>query len=168
MHDVEIHCVHFGLVAFPTALYLQCYLVSFVRGRSTCVLRLSCRFHWQESGFRRCDLLKSKSPVTSTWLSKESALPGGMFVDFSVARGELPPPRYSCRRLLASPRAKRIQTFASNLSLKLSVLPLHADLPFKSPCRLQSCPAQETEPFWNSDVPWLHVISSIDQWIRKC
>ena len=88
MHDVGIHCVHFGLVALPTALYLQRYLVSFVRG--TCVLQLCCRFHRQESGFRRCDL--SKSPVISTWLSKESALPG-MFVDFSVARGEFPPPR---------------------------------------------------------------------------
>ena len=38
---------------------------------------------------------KSKSPVISTCLSKESALPG-VFVDFSVARGELPPPRYGC------------------------------------------------------------------------
>ena len=30
-----------------------------------------------------------------TKLSKESALPG-VFVDFSVARGELPPPHYGC------------------------------------------------------------------------
>ena len=66
----------------------------------------------------------------------------------STSRLLLLPPRYGCRRLLALPRAKRIQTFASYLSLKLSVLPFHADLPWKSPCRLQSCPAQETESFW--------------------
>ena len=47
--------------------------------------------------------LKSKSPLISTWLSKESALPG-VFADFSGARGELPPPRYGCRRLLACHR----------------------------------------------------------------
>ena len=34
--------------------------------------------------------LKSKSPLISTWLSKESALPG-VFVDFSSAREELAP-----------------------------------------------------------------------------
>ena len=38
--------------------------------------------------------LKSKSPVISTWLSKESAL-SRVLVDFSVARGQLRPPRYS-------------------------------------------------------------------------
>ena len=42
-----------------------------------------------------------------TKLSKESALPG-VFVDFSVVRGELPPPRYGCRRLLASPRGIKL------------------------------------------------------------
>ena len=48
-------CWHdLGLVALPTALCLQRFLVSFVRG--TCVLRLCRRFHRQESGFRRCDL----------------------------------------------------------------------------------------------------------------
>ena len=42
-----------------------------------------------------------------TKLSKESALPG-VFVDFWVARGEVPPPRYGCRRLLASPRGIKL------------------------------------------------------------
>ena len=46
MHDVGIRCVDLGLVALPTALYFQLYLVSFVRG--TCMLRLCCRFHRQE------------------------------------------------------------------------------------------------------------------------
>ena len=31
-----------------------------------------------------------------------------MFVDFSGARGELPPPRYGCRRLLALPRGIKL------------------------------------------------------------
>ena len=31
-----------------------------------------------------------------------------MFVDFSGGRGELPPPRYGCRRLLASPRGIKL------------------------------------------------------------
>ena len=39
--------------------------------------------------------------------SKESALPG-VFVDFSGARGELPPPCYGCRRLLASSRGIKL------------------------------------------------------------
>ena len=50
-------CWHeLGLVALPTALYLRRYRyqASFVRG--TCMLRLCCRFHRQESGLRRCDL----------------------------------------------------------------------------------------------------------------
>ena len=51
--------------------------------------------------------LKSKSPLIFTWPSKESALPG-VFVDFSGARGELPPPRYGCRQLLASPRGIKL------------------------------------------------------------
>ena len=53
--------------------------------------------------------LKSKSPMISTWLSKESAFPG-VFVDFSVARGELPPPRYGCWSMAAcaSPRGIKL------------------------------------------------------------
>ena len=122
-----------GLVALPTALYLQHYLVSFVRG--TCVLRLCCRFHVRgatllsisqtRKWFPSLWSLKSKSPVISTCLSKESALPG-VFVDFSVARGELPPPRCGCWR-----SHRRAESNALYQSLKLSVLPLHADLPWK-------------------------------------
>ena len=113
---IQIRCVDLGHVALPTALYLQHYLVSFVRG--TCMLRLCCRFHSQESGplswlwnrrFPSLWSLKSKSPVISTWLSKESAL-HGLFVDFSVAWGELPPPRYGCRRLLAHELHRRAKS----------------------------------------------------------
>ena len=70
-------------------------------------VRLCCRFHRQGKWFPSLWSLKSKSSVISTWLSKESALPG-VFVDFSVARGLLPPPRYGCRRLLASPRGIKL------------------------------------------------------------
>ena len=62
-----------------------------------------------------------------TKLSKESALPG-VFVDFSVARGELPSSA-ALRLPTVACIAPSNQTFASYLSLKLSVLPLHADLP---------------------------------------
>ena len=68
--------------------------------RATTLLSISQARKWLPS-------LWSKSPVISTWLSKESAL-RGVFVDFSVARGELPPPRYGCRRLLASPRGIKL------------------------------------------------------------
>ena len=109
--------------------------------RATTLLSISQARKWFPSLWS----LKSKSPVISTWPSKESALPVvPVFVDFSVARGELPRPRYGCRRLpTVVCIAARNQTFASYLSLKLSVLPLYADLPWKSPCGLQSCPAQE-------------------------
>ena len=62
-----------------------------------------------------------------------------MFVDFLGAPGELPPPRYGCRRFLASPRGIKLSLRRSTcMSLKLNILPLHANLPWKSPCRLQS------------------------------
>ena len=102
--------------------------------------------------------LKSKSPVISTWLSKESALPGGL-----VARGELPPPRYGCRRLLASPRAKRIQTFASYLSL----LPLHADLPWKV-LVVSNRALLKKQSLQRRPTAAAYAGSSIDRWIRKC
>ena len=101
---------------------------------------------------------KSKSPVISTCQSKESALPG-VFVDFSVARGELPPPRYGCWRLLAHELHRRTESsFASYLSLKLSVFPLHADL-------LKSFLQRKKQSLPNVR---LHVGSSTDRWIRKC
>ena len=83
----------------PTALYLlQRCLVSFVRG--TCVLRLCGRFYRQESGFRRCYWFLRDWPKNQHFL--------GVFVDFSGARGELPPPRYGCQRLLASSRGNKL------------------------------------------------------------
>ena len=76
---------------------LPCFFRSrYVRAATPSLLSISQARKWFPSLWS----LKSKSPVISTWLSKESALPG-LFVDFSVAWGELPPPRYGCRRLLA-------------------------------------------------------------------
>ena len=121
-----IRCVDLRQVALPTARHLvvaalPCFLLSRYL-RAATLLWISQARKWFSSLWS----LKSKSAVISTWLSKESALPV-VFGDFSGARGERPPPRYDCWRLLASPT--RNQTFASYLSLKLSVLPLHADLP---------------------------------------
>ena len=86
---------------------------------------------------------KSKSPVIFTCLSKESALPG-VFVDFSVARGELPPPRYGCWRLLAHELHRSTESNFRFVPVAQTQYPSTSGRPsLKSPCRLQSCPAQE-------------------------
>ena len=109
--------------------------------------------------------LKSKSPLISTWLSKESALPG-VFVNFSGARGELPPPQYGCRRLLASPRGIKLSIrscrsvsfhFTQTFLEKVLVVSNHAMLKSFVQRKKQSLPEVR-----------LHVGSSIDRWIRKC
>ena len=159
-----------GLVALPTALYLQRYLVSFVRG--TCVLRLCCRFHRQESGFRRCDLkievardfYVSKQIISTFW---------GVCRLFGCSRRA---PSAVLRLLTVRLRmnciASRNQTSASylNLSLKLSVLPLHVDLSWKvlvvfNHALLKSFLQRKKQSL--PDVR-LHVGSSTDRWIRKC
>ena len=94
-------------------------------------------------GFPSLWSLNSKSPVISTWLSKESVLPG-VFVDFSVARGELPLPRYGCWRLLAHELHRRVEANLRFVPIAQSRCPSTSRKPsLKSPCRLQSCPAQE-------------------------
>ena len=114
-------CWHdLGLVALPTELYLQHYLVSFVRG--TCVLRLCCRFHWQEKGFRRFDLkievardfYVSKERISTFWgclstprLLEESSLRRVTVADFPLA--------HELHRLAAS----NFPASYLNLSLKL-------------------------------------------------
>ena len=164
-------CWHdLGLVALPTALYLQRYLVSFVRG--TCVLRLCCRFHRQESGFRRCDLkievardlYVSKQRISIFWgvcrlLGCSRRAPSAVLRLLTV-------------RLRMNCIASRNQTFASylNLSLKLSVLPLHADLPWKvlvvsNHALLKSFLQRKKQSL--PDIR-LHVGSSTDRWIQKC
>ena len=130
-----------GLVALPTALYLRRYLVSFVRG--TCVLRLCCRFHRQESGLRRCDLYKIvvARDFYVTKLRKESALPG-VFVDFSRRA-----PSAALRLLtglLAHELHRRAESNFRFVPVAQTQCPSTSRRPsLKSPCRLQSCPAQE-------------------------
>ena len=114
--------------------------------------------------------LKSKSPVISTWLSKESALPGVFVEESSLRRATVAD---GCLRMNCI--AARNQTFASYLSLKLSVLPLHPDLPWKvlvlsNHALFKSFLQQKKQSLPDSsgyDVR-LHVGSSIDRWIRKC
>ena len=77
MHAVGIRCVNLGHVALQLHFTCSAKFVSFVRG--TCVLRLCCRFHRQGKWFPSLRLLKSKSPVISTWLSKESCTSWGVF-----------------------------------------------------------------------------------------
>ena len=102
-----------------------------------------------------------------TKLSKKSALPG-VFVDFSVAPGEVSPPRYGCRQLLASPRGIKLSLrtcrsnsvsfhFTQTFPEKVLVFSNHALLKSFAQRKKQSLP----------DVR-LHVGSSLDRWIGKC
>ena len=110
--------------------------------------------------------LKSKSTVISTCLSEESAL-SVVFVDFSSAR-ELPPPRYGCRRLLASPRGIKLN-FDSYLSLKAqspstsrrTFLKKSLSSPIMQCSRVRRKKQSLSEKR-------LHVGSLINRWIRKC
>ena len=154
------------LVALPTALY-TCGATLFLSFE----VRACCDSAVDYTGKKVVSVVvifeKSKSPVISTCLSKESALPG-VFVDFSVARGELPP-RYGCLRRVNCIVARN-QTFASYLSLKLSVFPLHADLPWKvfvvsNHALLKSFLQRTKQSLPNIR---LQVGSSTDRWIRKC
>ena len=117
---------------------------------------------------------KSKSPVLFTCPGKESALPG-VFVDFSFRLLE----GSSLRRVTVADGclrmnciAARNQTFASYLSLKLSVLPLHADFPWNvlvvsNHALLKSFLQRKKQSLPNVR---LHVLvgASTDRWIRKC
>ena len=103
MHDVGIRCrkLTFGLLRFQ--LHFTC--------SATLFLLFEVRACWDSAvDFTGKEVVSVvvifKIEVARdfyvTKQSKKSALPG-VLVDFSVARGELPPPRHGCRRLLASP-----------------------------------------------------------------
>ena len=161
MHDVGIRCVDMNLGLLRFQLHFTCGATLFLSFE----VRACCDSAVDFTGKKVVSVVvifkKSKSPVICTCLSKESTLPG-VFVDFSVARGELPPPRYGCLRMICI--AARNQPFASYLSLKLSVLPLHAEKSLSSP--IMPC----SRAFFNQSLPdfRLHVGSSTDRWIRKC
>ena len=106
-----IRCVDLGHVALPL-YFCSATLFLWFEVRACCdsAVDFTCT-----KVFPSLWSLKSKSPGISTWLSEESALLG-VFVDFLVARGELPPPRYSCWRMLAWPRGFKLsfRTCCSN------------------------------------------------------
>ena len=131
-HAVQCTMLESAVLTWPSACCAS---------NCTLLAALTCFFH---SRYVRAATLLSisqarkwfpslKSPVISTWPSKESALLG-VFVDVSVARGQLRPPRYGCCGCL---RMNCIRTRGIKLSLRtcqslnLSVLPLHANLPWK-------------------------------------
>ena len=143
MHDVGIHCVDLGLVALPTAALLAalpCFFRSWYM-RAKTLLSISQAREWFPSLWS----LKSKSPVISTWLRKESALPG-VFVDFKARLLEESSLRRATvadgclhRRELRGFNFRFVpvaQTQCPSTSRRLSL---------KSPCRLQleSCPAKK-------------------------
>ena len=97
MHDVGIRCVDMTLDLLRFQLHFTCGATLF----HSFEVRACCDSAVDFTGKKVVSVVvhvifkKSKSPVICTCLSKESALPG-VFVDFSVARGELPPPRDGC------------------------------------------------------------------------
>ena len=95
MHDLGIRCVDMNLGLLRFQLHFTCGATLFLSFE----VRACCDSAVDFTGKKVVSVVvifkKSKSPVISTCLSKESALPG-VFVDFSLARGELPPPRYGC------------------------------------------------------------------------
>ena len=95
MHDVGIRCVDMTLGLLRFQLHFTCGGILFLSFE----LRACCDSAVDFTGKKVVSVVvvfkESKSPVISMCLSKESALPG-VLVDFSVARGELPPPRYGC------------------------------------------------------------------------
>ena len=130
MHGVGIRCADLRHVALPTARHLVLSaLPCFFRSRyvrAATLLWISQAKKWFPSLWS----FKSKSFVISTWLSKKSALPV-VFVDFSCARGELPPTRFGCLHRRAEsnfrfvPVAQTQCPFTSRrLSLKKSLSPI--------------------------------------------
>ena len=101
MHDVGIRCVDMTLGLLRFQLHFTCsdtlFLSFEVDLRACCDSAASAIDFTGKKVVSVVVILKSKSTVISTCLSKESALSNsGVFVDFSVARGELPPPCYGC------------------------------------------------------------------------
>ena len=117
---------------------LPCFFRSRCVGAAT-LLSISQTRKWFPSLWS----LKSKSPVISSWLSKESAFPG-VFVGISNARGEIPPPRYGCWRLLAHEVHPRAESNFRFVPVTQTPCPSTSRRPYlKSHCRLQSSTAQE-------------------------
>ena len=110
MHDVGIRCVDMTLGLLRLQLHFTCSSTLFLSFE----VRACCDSAVDFTGKKMVSvvvILKSKSPVISTCLSKESAL-AGVFVDFAVARGELPSPCYGCwlcaSAWIASPRGIKL------------------------------------------------------------
>ena len=133
MHDVGIRCVDLGHVTFPTALYLQRFLVSFNRG----VLRLCCRFTGKT--VVSIDVMRS-----CPWFQRYSPKNVNIGTSWSVCQ------LLGCWKRAARSAAAPLltvaciaawnQTFTSEVyhcRSGSSVLPLHADLPCKNLRRLQ-------------------------------
>ena len=137
MHDVGIRCVDMTLGLLRFQLHFTCSATFFSFEVRACCDRLCCRFHRQEV-VSVVVILKSKLPVISTSLSKESALSVGgcncrLLGCSRRALSAVLVLRLLTVRLRMNCIASRNHTSASylNLSLQLSVLPLRADLPWK-------------------------------------
>ena len=128
-------CWHeLGLVALPTALYLLRYLVSFVLG--TCVLRLCCRFHRQESGLRRCDLYNIE--VARDFFVPKQRISTSWGVCRLVGCSRRAPSAALQWRLLAHELHRRAESNFRFVPVAQTQCPSTSRRPFlKSPCRLQ-------------------------------
>ena len=138
-HDVGIRCVDLRHVALPTTLLSATLFLSFeVRACCDSAVDFTSKKVVFVVGIFKIEVARDFYLV-----SKESALPG-VSVDFSGAQGELPSPRYGRWPLLAHELHRRAESNVCFVPVAQTQCPsTHADLPWKSPCRLQSCPAQE-------------------------
>ena len=134
MHDVGIHCVDLGLVALPW-LHFTCSATLFLSFKVRACCDSAVDFTGKKVVFVVV-IVKIEVAVISTWLSEDSALPG-VFVDFSGARGELPPPCYGRWRLLAHELHRRTESNFRFVPVAQTQCPSTSRGPFlKSPCRL--------------------------------
>ena len=156
MHDIGIHCVDLGHVALQLHFTVLAALPCFVRSRyvrvAATLLSISQARKWFPSlrslTFEVArDFYVTKQRISISW--------GVCRLLGCSRRAPSAALRLYCRRLLASPRGLGSQTleFVPVAQTQFpSEVPLYADLPWKSPCRLQSCHAQglcsrkETEP----------------------
>ena len=171
MHDVRIRicCVDMKLGLLRFQLHFTCGATLFLSFE----VRAWCDSAVDFTGKKVVSVFvifkKSKSPVISTCLSKESALPG-VFVDFSVARGELPPPRYGCWRLLAHELHRRAESNFRFVPVAQTQCPSTSPAQTFREKSLSSPTMPCSKAFFNvRNRPFpIYVGSSTDRWIRKC
>ena len=149
MHDVGIRCADLGHVALPLWLHftwsgtLFLSLEADVRAAS---LRLCCQIHRQAKWFPSTSLglLTSKSPVISATKQRIST---SWVLTLSTSRDRVLEESSLRRATVANGCLhRRVESNCRFVYVSKTQVSIHAKLPWKSPCRFQSCPPQELCP----------------------